>query len=79
MRLYAAKDTLLPLNCDSHTGLTLLINTYLEILPGSVTVTSVPQPFDALNLEVVAYTTDSSDNDCHRFDAVAWLVCPDPK
>jgi predicted nucleotidyltransferase len=48
---------------------------HLEIVPGEVTVVSVPRPFGALVLKAAAYQTDSREPGRHLADAAALLAC----
>lgn len=53
------------------------INARLEIVTGTTTTISVPNPFGALILKAAAYRTDSRDRERHLNDAVALLACID--
>lgn len=55
------------------------VNARLEIVPGRVTIISVPSPFGAAILKAAAYLTDSRDKERHLQDAALLLaVIDDP-
>lgn len=55
------------------------VNARLEIIPGQMTILSVPSPFGALILKAAAYETDSRGRERHLQDAALLLaVLDDP-
>lgn len=51
------------------------MNARLEIVTGTITVVSVPQPLGAVVMKAAAYRTDSRNQERHLFDAAALLAC----